>query len=65
LFSFFMALAIFWLSLRNGGFIDNPVLRMPSGSLPDLEEEILVIPDSVGLPPDVLDQTVRSFQRTV
>lgn len=40
-------------------------LRMFPCSLPDSEEEILVISDAVGLSADVLDQQVRPFQRSV
>jgi len=56
---------IFRLLLKNGGFIDSPVLWMLPCSLPDFEEEILVIPDSVGFSSDVLDKQIRSFQRSI
>lgn len=44
---------------------DEPMLGMPSCSLPDLEEEVPVVMDSIGLSPYVLDEAVGAFERPV
>ena len=41
------------------------MLWMPSCSLPDLEEEVPVVTDSIGLTPYVLDEAVGAFERPV
>lgn len=41
------------------------MLGMSSCGLPDLEEEVPVITDSIGLSPYVLDEAVGAFERPV